>query len=418
VDDESEAGVPAQADTLVSVFVSYRRDDVPDATDRLAKSLIDVLGDERVFLDVDTIEIGAPFADVIEKWVGRCDVLLAVIGHGWLTATDDAGERRLENPKDYVRLEIEAGLSRDIRVVPVLVHDVPMPRASELPETLVPMLDRNAVKLSRTHWDFDVARLVSALQRIGVEKARKATEAAHRQAQERSRREAEARAPREAEEQQRRETEARAQREAEEQREAPVEGSPEEVTEAVVAEPSPTELPASTGHPASVPSAGRRPSRRTVIAGAGAVAAVAATVAAVLAIANLPSSGGRQAQNAATAPSLRQPVGTLDGIVQLFIAGKRLSQVEHNYTAAAHNRTVVLQRLDAFNAPPPLRAATHTLRAMTADSLLFNQLMAAGETARARAPDNAHNALRLRFVDEFNPYAGRYLGHTYAVSDL
>ena len=418
MDDELAAGVQADADTLVRVFVSYRRDDVPDATDRLAKSLTDVLGDERVFLDVDSIEIGAPFADVIGKWVGRCDVLLAVIGRGWLIATDDAGRRRLEDPKDYVRLEIEAGLSRDIRVVPVLVHDVPMPKASELPETLVPMLDRNAVKLSRAHWEFDVARLISALQRIGVEKARTATEAARRQAQERSRRETEARALQEAEEQQRRETEARAQREAEEQQEGPVEWSPEEATDTVVAEPSPPEPPASTGHPASVPSASRRTSRRTIIAGAGAVAAVAAIVAAVLAIANSPSSGGRQTRNAATVPSLRQPVGTLDGIVQLFIAGKRLSQVEHNYTAAAHNRTVVLQRLDAFHAPLSLRTATHTLRAMTADSLLFNQLMAAGEAARARAPDNAHNALRARFVDEFNPYADRYLGHTYAVSDL
>ena len=154
------------------------------------------------------------------------------------------------------------------------------------------------------------------------------------------------------------------------------------------------------------------------MAGAAAVLVVAAIVAAVLAIANSPTSGGRQTRNAATAPSLRRQVGTLDGIVQLFIAGKHLSHVEHRYAAAAQNRTIVLQRLDAFHAPPSLRAATRTLHAMTADSLLFNRFMAAGEPARARGPDNAHNALRSRFLAEFNPDAQRYLRRTYRVSDL
>ena len=104
--------------------------------------------------------------------------------------------------------------------------------------------------------------------------------------------------------------------------------------------------------------------------------------------------------------------------MHLFVEGKRLSHVEHKYNAAAANRMRVLQRLDAFQAPPQLRAATQKLRAMTEDSLLFNRYMAAGETARARAPDNAHNALRSPFLAEFNPYAQRYLGHTYTVGEL
>jgi serine/threonine protein kinase len=188
--------------------------------------------------------------------------------------------------------------------------------------------------------------------------------------------------------------------------------------ETLVAKPSPPEPPASTRKPATHPAAGHGTSRRTVIAGAGAVLVIAAIVAAVLALASSPGSGGHHARNAATAPPLGQQVATLDGIVQLFIAGKHFSHVEHNYTAAANNRTVVLQRLDAFHAPPPLAAATRTLRAMTADSLLFNRLMAQGDLARARAPDNAHNALRSLFVAEFNPYAQRYLKRAYTVSDL
>ena len=82
--------------TVPTVFVSYRRDDVPDATDRLAESLVQRLGREHVFVDVDSIDIGAPFAQVIDAWISRSDVLLAVIGRGWLSATDDEGAPRLE----------------------------------------------------------------------------------------------------------------------------------------------------------------------------------------------------------------------------------------------------------------------------------------------------------------------------------
>jgi len=192
----------------------------------------------------------------------------------------------------------------------------------------------------------------------------------------------------------------------------------EEGTETVVAKPSPPEPPASRRQPATHPAAALGTSRLTVIAGAGAVLAVAGIVAAVLAIANSSGSGGHHAGNAPTAAPLGQQVGRLDGIVQLFIAGRYFSQVEHNYTAAADNRTLVLQRLDAFHAPPPLAAAARTLRAMTADALLFNRLMAQGDVARARAPDKAHNALRSLFLAEFNQYAQHYLKREYTVSDL
>jgi TIR domain len=154
------------------VFVSYRRDDVPDATDRLAAALIARLGKECVFLDVDSIEIGAPFASVIGRWVGHCDVLLAVIGRNWFGATDEDGRPRLEDPRDYVRLEIEAGLTRDIRVVPVLIHGVKLPRDAKLPEPLMPLLERNAVELSRAYWDFDVAKLLGAIERVVGERAK------------------------------------------------------------------------------------------------------------------------------------------------------------------------------------------------------------------------------------------------------
>jgi hypothetical protein len=147
------------------VFISYRRDDVPDATDRLAGSLTARFGKDQVFLDVNSIEIGAPFAEVVGDWIGRCDVVLAVIGRNWVNATDDEGRCRLESPKDYVRLEIEAGLARKVRVVPVLIHGANMPKTSEVPESLLPLLERNAIELSRAYWDLDVDKLIAALTR-------------------------------------------------------------------------------------------------------------------------------------------------------------------------------------------------------------------------------------------------------------
>jgi hypothetical protein len=120
----------------------------------------------------------------------------------------------------------------------------------------------------------------------------------------------------------------------------------------------------------------------------------------------------------ATVAVVKQGVSGLNATVQLFIRGKRLSQVEHQYSAAAANRRLVLERLMALHAPRPLRAAAQTLTQMTADSLSFNVRMARGEIALARAPDAAHNGLRSRFVDEFNPYARRYLALTYTASDL
>jgi TIR domain len=211
VDNVSEDAGAREAKPSLTVFLSYRREDTQDATDRLAESLINWLGKDQVFLDVDSIEIGAPFAEVIDEWVARCDAFLAVIGRGWLTATDEEGARRLDNPRDYVRLEVEAALARKIRVVPVLVHAAQMPKDNELPGSLVPLLGRHAIELTRTHWDVDVQRLIKALERAAAEDRRKA---------ERQRAEQEAKAAQEAEEHQRAEQEAKAAQEAEEHQRA------------------------------------------------------------------------------------------------------------------------------------------------------------------------------------------------------
>lgn len=151
------------------VFVSYRRDDARYPAERIYDALRRVLGPDSVFMDVDSIPDGANFRKILKDWVGRCDILLALIGHHWIDAKDSAtGHRRLDNPSDFVRIEIAEALARDIRVVPVLLDDMPMPRASQLPDDLKELADRQARPIQQRTFDHDVAELIRRLGLIGL----------------------------------------------------------------------------------------------------------------------------------------------------------------------------------------------------------------------------------------------------------
>jgi hypothetical protein len=165
---EPSAAGPAESAHDARVFLSYRRDDAPDAADRLYSSLAKRFGERNVFIDVDTIDIGAPFAKVVDDWIARSDVLLALIGRRWINAVDPDGNRRLADPKDYVRREIEAALELEIRVVPVLIHGATLPDQHELPASLTPLLERQAVEVTRAYWELDVERLGNAIDRIAL----------------------------------------------------------------------------------------------------------------------------------------------------------------------------------------------------------------------------------------------------------
>jgi len=91
------------------------------------------------------MDLGINFVEEIEKNVGSCDVLIAVIGKHWLISTDEKRRRRLNNPNDFVRLEIATALKRNIRVIPVLVDGASMPPSGQLPEDLKPLAFRNAL---------------------------------------------------------------------------------------------------------------------------------------------------------------------------------------------------------------------------------------------------------------------------------
>jgi uncharacterized membrane protein YeaQ/YmgE (transglycosylase-associated protein family) len=151
----------------VHIFLSYRRDDTGGYAVGLSDRLRYRFGREYVFMDIDTIELGLDFVEAIDRAVGSCDVLLALIGPEWLQSTDAQGRRRLDNPTDVVRLEIATALARNIRVIPVLVDSARMPSAEELPAPLQPLARRNALEISNTRWQFDVDRLIEAIERNG-----------------------------------------------------------------------------------------------------------------------------------------------------------------------------------------------------------------------------------------------------------
>ena len=143
------------------IFISYRRADGSWPARWLGDRLAQQFGAGVVFQDVDSIEPGDDFAAAIEEAVGACAVLLAVIGPRWLTAESDSG-RRLDDPADWVRLEIEAAFNRGVRIIPVLVDGAKMPAASELPSTLRGLAHRQAVALNPA--SLDTRRLVSVLE--------------------------------------------------------------------------------------------------------------------------------------------------------------------------------------------------------------------------------------------------------------
>jgi FHA domain/TIR domain len=148
------------------IFISYRRGDTTIYAGRIHDSLCMRLGDEEVFMDLDAIEPGADFVEHIEREVGSCEVLISLIGRDWIDARDADGARRLDDPADWVRLELEAGLNRDIRVIPVLVQGATMPRADELPGDLAKLARRNALEIGDTRWRYDFDRLMEVIEKV------------------------------------------------------------------------------------------------------------------------------------------------------------------------------------------------------------------------------------------------------------
>ncbi|MGH3931467.1 MAG: toll/interleukin-1 receptor domain-containing protein [Pseudonocardiaceae bacterium] len=147
------------------IFISYRRDDEPHLAGRLNDRITSYFGRDRVFIDVDSIEPGMDFTEVIGSALAKCSVLLVLIGRGWIGTLDPGGQRRLDDPNDYVRFEVETALSRRIRVIPILVEGAIMPSAAELPPGIEGLARRNAMEISHSRFNSDVVRVVEVLHR-------------------------------------------------------------------------------------------------------------------------------------------------------------------------------------------------------------------------------------------------------------
>jgi len=113
-----------------------------------------------VFFDMEAIRPGDDFIDVLRAQVEKSTIMLVIIGEHWLDSSDDDGRSRLENNRDFVRLEIEAALSRNIPVIPILLDNAPFPSETALPESLLPLMRRRAFRLLREKFDTDAAALI------------------------------------------------------------------------------------------------------------------------------------------------------------------------------------------------------------------------------------------------------------------
>jgi hypothetical protein len=180
------------------IFLSYRREDATPYARLLQSELTERFPDARVFMDLDSIEPGLDFVEVIERAVGSCAVLVVLIGRQWATLADEGGQRRLDDPDDFVRSEVQTALERGVRVIPVLVDGARPVRRQELPDELQKLARLNALELSSGRYRYDADRLFNVIQRVLAEVKERA-EAERQAGEEAERVEAERKAREEAE---------------------------------------------------------------------------------------------------------------------------------------------------------------------------------------------------------------------------
>ncbi|HET9906628.1 MAG TPA: toll/interleukin-1 receptor domain-containing protein [Anaerolineales bacterium] len=154
------------------IFISYRRSDSADVTGRIYDRLVEQFGKSAIFKDVHSIPPGIDFREHLGKAVGKCKIFLVIIGDQWLEVTDAKGKKRLKDPDDFVRIEIESALQRDIPIIPLLVRGATMPAEAKLPRTLRELAFRNGIPV-RADPDFhrDMDRLIEAVSGYSSKKS-------------------------------------------------------------------------------------------------------------------------------------------------------------------------------------------------------------------------------------------------------
>jgi hypothetical protein len=153
------------------VFINYRGEDSETAAVLIDRELVAKFGSDRVFLDSRSIRAGVDFAAALLERLRACSVLLVVIGPRWLTLTDAAGARRIDNPQDWIRREIVEAFSHGLRVIPVLTDDVRLPADADLPDDIAGLSRRQYVPLRRRYAAVDLAFLVKRITETDPELA-------------------------------------------------------------------------------------------------------------------------------------------------------------------------------------------------------------------------------------------------------
>lgn len=154
----------AKASAVFDIFINYRREDSRADAGRLYDRLSEHFGAQHVFMDIDDIDPGQNFAQVLENTLGHCSVVIAVIGRNWLECRDDADQRRLDDPNDFIQLELRQALARGIMLVPVLVGGATMPASHDIPPAIQGLASQQAFEVSDSRFHADVDALIVDLE--------------------------------------------------------------------------------------------------------------------------------------------------------------------------------------------------------------------------------------------------------------
>jgi PAN domain-containing protein/TIR domain-containing protein len=141
------------------IFISYRRDDTRADARSIYQRLQRTFGAKKLFMDVDTIERGRDFRSAIDAYLANSAAMLVLIGRNWLGTSAETSVRRINDPADFVSVEISTALRRDIAVIPVLVDGAQMPQSQDLPAEIRPLAFRQAARITHENFSTDMERL-------------------------------------------------------------------------------------------------------------------------------------------------------------------------------------------------------------------------------------------------------------------
>lgn len=153
---------------LPKIFISYRRDDSADICGRIYDTLVQHFGKEKLIRDINDISLGIDFRAYLQNIIRECVIQLVIIGPQWVDIQDkNTGKKRLENPADFVRIEVETALSRNLYVIPVLVSGATLPTEEQLPESLGNLVFRNGMNVRRDpDYSHDMNSLIQGIEKI------------------------------------------------------------------------------------------------------------------------------------------------------------------------------------------------------------------------------------------------------------